>query len=500
MKTIIKIIAIIIIIILISSSVYVGFFLDGDDDENGDTTPPTIDDITRDTIGTTGKITTISVTFSDNVEVTEAKIIYKSMNEDMWTIGSILTGEFDIKIPSESDDDFYYYVTVDDAAGNGPVGDPSIDGTIYYTITVSEEVGDLSHLVFIEEATGETCKNCPGVSELIHEYYYSEDYNFEYVSLIVQHDKALNRLQDHYKNKAQPTLYIDGGYKVVLGGAKKKDDLDKSKYLDPIRSAEQRTVPPIQVKTDVFYKNGSDNFTTNVLIKNYGEETYKGLLKVYLVEIISRYSYSEEGVNPIINNGFLDFIIEETIEVPAGGEYSPAPKDWSLTDEDGIDLDPKNLKVISVVFSSISEKKYSWPLGETEEEKNPFDAYFADAANGTRLIEGNLPPTVVIARPVKGKFHLFGYPLFNSLFKVTRLIGWTKIVVNADDSDGSIEKVEFYIDNELLDTVNSAPYEYILKRIGLFKTILFRKYMLKVIAYDDKGLTATDEMEISARL
>jgi len=496
MKTIVKIIAIIIIIILVSSSVYVGFFLDGNGDDNGDSTPPTIDDYTGDTIGTTSKITSISVSFSDNVEVTKATIYYKSMNAEAWNSASILSGEFDIEIPSESDDDWFYYITVDDAAGNGPVGMPSKDGSIFFTISVSEEVVDLTHLVFIEEATGETCKNCPGVSELIHEYYYSGDYNFEYVSFVIQYDKALKRLQDHYNNLGQPTLYIDGGFKVVLGGGKKKDDLDKSEYSGPIRSAEQRSVPAIQVKTDVFYKNGSDNFTTNVLIKNYGAEKYTGSLKVYLVEIISRYKYREEGVNPTINNGFVDFILEETIEVPAGGEYSPAPKDWSLTD----DLEPENLKVISVIFSSKSEKRYSFPNGATEEEKNPFEAYFADAANGTRLIEGNLPPTVAIINPVEGKLHLFGIALFKTLLKVTRLIGRTKIVVNAVDDEGSIEKVEFYVDDELLSTDNEAPYEYTLTRIGLFKSILFRKHIIKVIAYDDKGLTATDEIEIRARL
>jgi len=102
MRTLIKIIAIIIIIILIASSVYVGINLDDNGDDNGDTEAPTIDDITRDTTGTTGKITSISVIFSDNIEVTEATIYFKSMNAADWTIASILTGEYDISIPSES--------------------------------------------------------------------------------------------------------------------------------------------------------------------------------------------------------------------------------------------------------------------------------------------------------------------------------------------------------------------------------------------------------------
>ena len=145
MNTLIKIIAIFIIIILIASSIFAVFFLDGDSDDKGDTTPPKIDDITRDTTGTTGKITSISVSFSDNVEVTEAIIHYKSENADTWSEASILSGNFDIKIPPESDDDWFYFVTVDDAAGNGPVGDPSTEGTIYYTITVTKDIEDLTH-------------------------------------------------------------------------------------------------------------------------------------------------------------------------------------------------------------------------------------------------------------------------------------------------------------------------------------------------------------------
>ncbi len=498
LKRSIKIIVILIVAILVLSSVYVVFYLNNDNNNvSKDTIPPTIDSITRNTSGSPGKITSISVSFSDNIGVTEALIFYKSMNDDMWTAESIITGSYNIEIPSNSDDNWCYYATVNDAAGNGPVGDPSTDGSKYYIITVTETVGDLVHTVFIEEASGEDCTYCPGVSELIHELYNSGDYNFEFVSMVVEYDKANKRLTEDYNNVAQPTLYIDGGFEVIMGGAETKEGLDASKYKEAIRTAEQRNVPELKITVKVDYENNSNKFNTNVKIKNFGDETYTGSLKVYLAEIISRFKIKKKTQ---VYNGFLDFIINEEISVDAGEELQKS-KEWDLSG-----LDPENLVVIAVVFNSESEKRYSVPNGNTEEDKYPFDAYFADAANKTMVIAGgNLPPKVGIVNPVKNMLHLFGKPIMKSPlvyfgFNVTRLIGKTNIIVNASDEDGTIEKVEFYIDNKLIFTDYEAPYEYTLNKIGLFKSLLFWKHTIKVIAYDDTGKTSFVELEIRARL
>ena len=491
MKPLIKFITFIVIVILIASSIYAAYSLSKDETTSGDTTPPSIDSITGNTGGTTGRITSIAVSFSDDEEVTEATIFFKSANDETWTVASILSGSFNIEIPSSSDEDWYYYITVNDAAGNGPIGDPSTDGSMYYIITVTEVVEELNHTVFIEEATGETCVYCPGVSELVHDLYNSGEYNFQYVSMVVEHEKANKRLQDDYNNVGQPTLYIDGGFKVILGGGKEKEDVDASKFTEAIRTAEQRSVPAIKVTVETDYENGSGEFVTNVVVKSYEEGTYNGTLKVYLAEIISRWNY--KNGKPIYH-GFIDFIINEEISVEAGEEISKSEK-WDLSG-----LDPENLIVAAVVFSSKSEVRYSFPNGLTEETKMPFNAYFADAADGTTLISGgNLPPTVGFSNPVEGMFHVFGKPLFKTILKGTRLIGKTNIVADAHD-DGAIEKVEFYVNGNLVLTDDEAPYEYTLKKMGLFKSIFFRKHTIKVIAYDDTGKTATDQLEVKARL
>jgi hypothetical protein len=487
MKSFHKLLTIIIIALLIISSVFIVFYLDNNDKER-DTAKPKIDDVTGNTTCTAGKITTIEAIFSDNINVTEALIIYRSASADMWQASSIISGSADIQIPANTKEDYYYYITVDDAAGNGPVGNPSDDGSTYYTITVTEDIAELSHTVFIEEATGESCYYCPGVSEVIDELFKSGEYNFYYVSMVADYPKALDHLNNDYNLYGQPTVFIDGGFKVELGGGHTKEEVDISEYIEAITTAENRNVPKIMVNVTVDYKNESNNFTTNVVVKNYEETTYTGTLKVHLAEIVSRWNYKTGGN---IHNAFLDYIINEEISIVAGGEFKKS-ENWELSTTDI----PDNLIVIAVVFNSEPEQRYSFPT----DNKNPFDAYFADATDGTYVIAGgDLPPQVSILIPVEGKLHIFGTPLFDTIFKATKLIGPTKITVNASD-DSKIEKVEFYVDNKIVNTDNEAPFEYTLRRIGIFKSIFFRKHIIKVIAYDDSGKTAENEIEVKARL
>ena len=165
MKFILKVAVVVVIAILLISSAYLTFFTENNNEK--DTKAPTIDSITGDTTGTTGKITTIQVTFSDNIEVTEAILYYRSASDKSWSNKSIINESAEIEFPSTAEEDWYYYVTINDEVGNGPIGDPSIDGSKYYTITVSNPTEDLKHFVFIEEGTATWCNNCPKVAEIL---------------------------------------------------------------------------------------------------------------------------------------------------------------------------------------------------------------------------------------------------------------------------------------------------------------------------------------------
>jgi hypothetical protein len=463
-------------VILIISSIYVIYFTNG---ENIDNELPSINNVTEDISGKKGEIITIYATFSDNIEVTKAKLFYRTSIDTEWISQSILTGKVDISL--DSNNDIYYYITVDDAAGNGPVGKPSIDGSEYYTISVFEDDGDeqYSRNVFIEEGSFNTCTYCPIVAEILYELYSSGNYNFYFVNLVRANDKADDRLRNEYNIYGLPTVYVDGGYKVLLGGGH-----EKSEYAQAIRDAEYRSAPNIQLFLEAKYDNNTDKLICNVNVKNKEDEKYTGRLRVYLTEKISRWSGPK---GEPYHFGFLDYLINQDISINVNANAS-----FNET-RDISDLDPENLMVIAVVFNSEKNQAYSNPT----DNKNPFDAYYADAAEGAELIEGgNLPPTVGISLPEIGKLHILGKPIYElRIFKNTVLVGKSKIVAEAEDDSG-IEKVEFYIDGNLVGEDTEEPYEYNFRKIKLLKRFV-RKHTINVIAYDNEGKTATsDSIEV----
>lgn len=484
MRTLFKIIAILIVIILVVSSIYAVFYFN-EENNSKDTTPPAINSITGNTTGTTGKITTILVSFSDNVNVTEATIYYKSKSAQEWSSESILSGRADITIPSDSNEDWYYYVTVNDAAGNGPVGDPSTDGSIFYTITVTENLENLVHYVFIEEATATWCKNCPDIAGALHDFYNSGEHNFYYVSMIDDKStKADDRLKE-YNIYGYPTVFIDGGYNVLVGGDK------GAQISEALGVAEMRSVPQIKVTANAKYNNDTGEITTDVLVESNESSTYTGTLKVYLTEINSRWVNNNLDSNGEIQPyhfGFIDYIINEDISVK--GKGSTTRSDISNISKFATDLDPENIMIIAVVFNSESVTQYSNPPNG-----NSFEAHYADATDAIELIQGgDLPPTVGITLPEAGKLHILGTPIFkNHTFKKTILIGKTTVSVNAQDDTG-IAKVEFYIDGKLKNTDDQAPYEWSFRKVKLLKRIV-RKHTITVKAYDLGGKTAEASLD-----
>lgn len=480
MKLNIKLLLTIVIIIILISSVYIIFFTKK---EKIDNTLPEITSITGNISGKLGDKITIKVTFSDNIDVTEAIIYYKTVTDSKWTSKSIINGSLEISL--DSDKNLNYYVTINDAAGNGPVGKPSTDGSSFYTITVHEgENNDVEYVrkVFIEEAAGTNCKFCPIIAKWLYDLYSSGDYNFYFVTLIDENKKAENRLYGEYNLFGLPTIFIDGGYKVLLGGGH-----EKTEYAQAIRDAEYRSVPDIQLTVTAEYDNKTNNLNCTVIVKNKEDKTYNGRLRVYLTEKISRWS-GPEG-DPY-HFGFLDYLINEKISIE--GNKNVTFKETKTISE----LDPENIMVIGAVFNSEKKKGYSDPPNN----KFPFDAYYADAADGSELVSGgNLPPSVGFSLPKVGYLHIMGIPIWDFiLHKNIVLIGRTKMVAEAYDDSG-IEKVQFYIDGKLVDEDTEAPYEYTFRKVKNLKRFV-RKHTLSVIAYDNEGKKGTNSIEVWAFL
>jgi hypothetical protein len=499
MRLIGKIIILIVIIgVLLGASAYVILFTD-EDNTAEDTEPPEIISISGDFTVIAGKTATVLVDFLDNVNVTEATLFFKSATAANWMELSILNGSAHINIPSGTTNNYYYYVTVNDAAGNGPVGDPSVNGSSYYTITVvpeDEDNDDFTHTVFIEEATATWCSNCPNVAKILHDLYETQSYDFYYISLI---NDSSSKVWDHLKNGyniyAFPTTYIDGGYRVILGGNKPQSD-----FIDAITAAQSRTVPLIKISLTAHYNNATEKVTVNATVQNKGEAQYTGELKIYLTEIVSHLNGYDSKPYQF---GFLDYVLIKDISID--GQSS----DTFTQSSDISAYDYENLMIIGVVFSSEAHTSYSQPP-----DQNPFTAYYADATDAATIVEGgNLPPQLEITSPQKGKIYLngnpilekilaiqiFGYPLGVRLHNTTKLYGEKVITVSASDDTG-IAKVEFYIDGTLQYNDTEAPYEWSFKKINKIRSIFMKTHVLEVKVYDDAGKQSSAILEFKARI
>ena len=168
------------------------------------------------------------MSFSDNIKVTEAILYYRKASDVNWNGISIINGSADIDIPQDPIEDWYYYVTVNDDANNGPVGDPSDDGSVYYTIKVLADNQDIVHYVFIEEATATWCEYCPVISDILYDLYNSGEYNFYYVSMVTdKNNEAKERIEIEYNKYVYPSVFIDGGYEVIVSATHSKSDFEE---------------------------------------------------------------------------------------------------------------------------------------------------------------------------------------------------------------------------------------------------------------------------------
>ena len=499
------IVIIVIVILIISSSSYIIFFTGKkNDDNNGnnnngnnnngnnngnnveDIEPPTINWITGDTAGKKGEKIIISVTFSDNIDVTVATLYYRVAGGYDWSSRSILSGSVDILLASE--ERLCYYVTVDDAAGNGPVGDPSTDGSSYYVIMVLDDDGgeeDFVHTVFIEEATYTSCMPCTKIASIIDDLYSSGEYNFYYVSLVEDVSDIAKKRHGEYSVYGCPVVFIDGGYKILVGAG-----VEKSDFVNAIRAAELRDVPEINIDVTVGYNEDTNELSTTIYVVSNETEKYTGRLRVYLTEIISR--WDQANTKPY-HYAFLDYVINKEISIDGKGNITVTDK-RSITEFAVPDLLPEELMIVAVIFSSESVKADSWPDDLPRgDEYGEFDAYFADATSATVIVPGgNLPPSAGISLPEINMLHIRGRPIWKFILNIvlhekTVLIG--KIIINANASDESgIEKVEFYFDEELKYTDEEAPYEYEIRKADVFRRFI-RRHTIKIIAYDTEGKT-----------
>jgi len=143
----------------------------------------------------------------------------------------------------------------------------------------------------------------------------------------------------------------------------------------------------------------------------------------------------------------------------------------------------------TVTWSDLSyNHTYSWYARANDSE---FETK-SDTWNFTTKTEENNPPTVEIITPEDGALYICNKMFLPGFFRMPLIIGDITIEVNATDDEG-IEKVEFYINDDLKGNDTSEPYTYNWTKDRIR---LIHRFDLKVIAYDNEDKTAEDTITV----
>ncbi|MCD6147607.1 MAG: hypothetical protein J7J34_06385, partial [Thermoplasmata archaeon] len=113
----------------------------------------------------------------------------------------------------------------------------------------------------------------------------------------------------------------------------------------------------------------------------------------------------------------------------------------------------------------------------------------SDVSDETFTIHNHIAlPSVSIVKP-RGHLYIGDREIMPLPSNTTIIWGAITIEANAESGTG-IEKVEFYVDDELKATLTAEPYSWTWDETAFFT------HTIKVIAYDNAGNTATDEQAV----
>jgi hypothetical protein len=241
----------------------------------------------------------------------------------------------------------------------------------------NENIGDpkdYTHTVLVEIGSRKGCPSCPYANAAWKSIYAGGNYDFEYVHLIYQKNPKANQRFYSFNPAWVPTSYFDGGQYVSVGS----NQNEFKNYLD---SSGSRSVPDLVGEVNAMWL-GNAKIDISISVENNDNSDYPGTLRVYVVEIISRWT---DYNNQPYGHALLDFPWDQSIDINSGDTFEDN-KVWDGAAAGYGDIEPDNIQVILTVCDDTAHTGYSDPPSG-----NPFNAYYSDELVAT-LVESNQPP------------------------------------------------------------------------------------------------------------
>jgi hypothetical protein len=241
----------------------------------------------------------------------------------------------------------------------------------------------------------------------------------------------------------------------------------------------------ITVSVDTGELNPGDYFYSLEIVSNGGNELFNVSLKVIEIPNVPYLRVNTQLIDfgeILINTqnyadlelwnggtGILSYLIEEDCSW-----LSVSPSSGSSTGEhDIITLSIDNLGLTEGFY------EYDFTISSNDVDK--------EITVKMKIIKNSSKPTLEILKPKKSMLYLFDKEIIS--LSRTLIFGPITFKVDAQDSDGYITKVEFYLDNNLKNTTFEKPYQYLMDE----KAIGFHNLTIKV--YDNSAQITQKSIE-----
>ena len=216
-------------------------------------------------------------------------------------------------------------------------------------------------------------------AKLIQNIYTSNDYNFNYITILSDvNNIASDGLVGYYNIVGYPTCIFQGGYTTLYN-----ENPDENIYNEEIVDSQNKYNYNIKIDLERtwFADCCSAKAFFTITVTNNEASIYNGILKLYVSEIDSRYNYTYDNTVESFNYVLIDIPIEQKITIPPYSNIT-IEKTW-IASPFLISLDGSNLNAIAVVAKDIPYIGYSDPPAN----KNSFTAYYIDQINSKRIVQ-----------------------------------------------------------------------------------------------------------------
>ena len=227
-----------------------------------------------------------------------------------------------------------------------------------------EKLDGYTHTVMVEACTASWCAPCATAASVMHDIFYSGDYDFYYVALVSDKSTYADGRCSELGVTYIPDYVFDGGYTrhVGSGGI-------PNAYTSRLDNCGARDVSDIDLDLEITW-NGDASIDVNLDITNNEASTYNGHIHVYVTEIVSRWNtYNGQPYHcAMIGN----YAFNENVDITAG-DTSQHSATWDGSQYGFSDLEEDNVLVVATIYDRNNNNYVDETIAESFTELWPDD-------------------------------------------------------------------------------------------------------------------------------